>query len=240
MSLEPDVRLAFLRDLEEASLVWLRPFMRVRSVPRRTVIFRQGDASTTTYIVVSGQIRITVISSNGTETTLDVLGRGDVFGVAGLAEGMTCISNATSARPTRLLEIPTEALRTLMERHPAVLRDLLGLLLRRLSRSIQDQVAAGTQRVYARVAQKLLSLSGGEPSTNDERRLPAGLSHQDLASMIGSTRATVTRILQEMRRQGVVDLDPSSRQLIIREAQSLLQLAEAELGDDGTRGVVFP
>ena len=240
MSLEPDVRLAFLRDLEEASLEWLRPFIRVRSVPRRTVIFRQGDASTTAYIVVSGQIRITVISSNGTETTLDVLGRGDVFGVAGLAQGMACISNATSARPTRLLEIPTEALRTLMERHPAVLRDLLGLLLRRLSRSIQDQVAAGTQRVYARVAQKLLSLSGAEPSPNDERRLPAGLSHQDLASMIGSTRATVTRILQEMRRQGVVDLDPSSRQLIIREAQSLLQLAEAELADDGTRGVVFP
>jgi len=234
------LKLAFLGDLDEASLVWLRPFLQLCDVSPRAVIFRQGDASVAAYIVVSGQIRITVLSSRGTETTLDVLGPGDVFGIAGLAEGMARISNAVAARPTRLLEIPTEALHALMERHPAVFRDLLSSLMRRLSRSIQDQVAAGTQRVYGRVAQKLLALSAGGDSTDGERRVPCGLSHEDLASMVGSTRATVTRVLQDMRRQGLLAVDADHRQLIIREADSLSALSEAELSEGKGRGVVFP
>jgi len=214
---EEHVRLAFLRDLDDAARASLMP--RAKSLPRKRFVFHQGEPSDTAYIVVSGQVRITVLSAGGAEMTLDVLGPGDVFGIAGLA-GVARISNAITVAPTTVLEISTEGLRALIVSHPAVFQDLLQHLLRRLTRSIQEQVATGTQRVYARVATKLLLLSEGG-------QLPSGLSHSEIASMIGSTRATVTRVLQDMRARGLLEVN--GKQIIIREVTQLMELSEMEL-----------
>lgn len=54
---------------------------------------------------------------------------------------------------------------------------------------------------WVRVTQKLLALSQTCTPGWQERTLPLGLSHQELANMVGSTRAAVTRVMQEMRRQ---------------------------------------
>lgn len=228
MSTDPAAccRASFLRDVEPEHLQPFLPRMRVRDLPRHACLFRQGEDSDPAYVVVSGQVRISVLTAGGAEMTLDVLGPGDACGVAGLAGPFPRISNAQALQPSRVLVIPTAVLRTLMEKHPNVFHHLLRQLLRRLARSIQEQVAGGTQRVYARVAQKLLSLSENCSQDGRTRALPSGLSHQELARMVGSTRATVTRVLQEMRRQGILDDDPHRRQIVIREVDRLLEFSE--------------
>lgn len=210
--------------------------LRDRVVGPGTVIFRQSETSHSAYVVISGQVRITVLCASGSEMTIDVLGPMDTFGIAGLAGDLPRISNATASRSTRLLEIPTDTLRLLVARHPQVFHQMLGQLLRRLGRSIQEHVASGTQRVYARVAVKLLALS---EERDGERSLPERFSHEELASMVGSTRATVTRVLQDLRRQGILDVEPSSRRLIIREAEKLSAMSDVESSfSDGT--IVLP
>lgn len=234
-------KLAFLKDIDPAELPGIVGRMHQRSLPRRAVIFRQGEPSTHAYIIVSGEVRISVLSANGNEMTLDVLHAGDLFGIAGLVHDLPRVSNAVAARATTVLEIPTAVLSSLMDTHPAIYRDLLEQLLRRLTRSIQEQVSTGTQRVYGRVAAKLLVLAEHDSSHGgDEARLPAGLSHQDLASMIGSTRATVSRILQDMRKQGILDVDSHGRQIVILEASRLAEYTEASMPEAGHGGTVFP
>lgn len=246
MALEPDryKHLAFLKDVDADALVAILSHMRLRKVPRRAVIFQQGEPSETACIVVSGQVRISVLTPGGSEMTLDTLGSGDLFGIAGLANGIPRVSNATATSASTLLEISTDALRRLLDRHPAIYRELLQQLLRRLTRSIQEHVATGTQRVYGRVAAKLLALSaancGPGDAGDDQRRLPEGLSHQELASMIGSTRATVTRILHQMRREGIVDVDAVNRQMVIREVGRLAELSDLDLDRGSDCSTVFP
>lgn len=229
--------------LKEVDPVHLQPFlgrMQVRDVPRHACLFRQGEASDPAYIVLSGKVRISVLTAGGAEMTLDVLGPGDACGVAGLAGAFPRISNAVAIRATRVLAIPTDVLRALMEKHTAVFHHLLQQLLRRLARSIQEQVAGGTQCVYARVAHKLLALSQTCTPGGQERALPSELSHQELANMVGSTRATVTRVLQEMRRQGILDDDPARRQIVIREVDRLLEFSDGAELPEPSGITVFP
>jgi len=233
-------RLSFLQEVEPR---YLQPFigrMQVRDVPRRAALFRQGEASDPAYIIVSGQIRISVLTAAGAEVTLDVLGPGDACGVAGLAGAFPRISNAVALRPSRVLTIPTMVLRTLMEQQPSLFHHLLAQLLRRLNRSLQEQAAGSTQRVYARVAQKLLTLSQSCTPGSHERMLPHDLSHQELAEMVGSTRATVTRVLKEMRRQGILDDDPARRHIVICEVDRLLEYSEGADLSDTSANTIFP
>lgn len=223
----------FLRGLDGARLAEVLSRLRQREVPRGAVVFSQKEPSRAAYVVLEGQIRISVLSLNGNEMTIDVLNVGDTFGIAGLAGDLPRISTATALCPTALLEIPTETLRELVRRDPEVFSEMLEQLLRRLGRSIQEHVASGTQRVYARVAVKLLTLSDANG------RVPENLSHQDIASMVGSTRATVTRVLQDLRRRGILDVDPSTRRLIIREMDTLSAMSEMDASfHDGS--IVLP
>jgi len=219
-------RLSFLREVEPEHLQPFLGRMQVRDVPRRAFLFRQGEVSDPAFIVVSGQIRISVLTAEGAEMTLDMLGPGDACGVAGLAGAIPRISNAVAVRPSRVLAIPTRVLSTLLAEHACVYHHLLSQLLRRLTRSLQEQATSATQRVYARVAQKLLALSEDCAPGSPARALPRELSHQDLARMVGSTRATVSRVLKKMRQQGILDEDPTRRHLVIRAVDRLLEFSE--------------
>jgi CRP/FNR family transcriptional regulator, cyclic AMP receptor protein len=224
----PDLAgVALLRDLDEVAVAQLLAESTVQAVRRRAVVFHQGDPSHSAYLVLQGRLDIRVLLSDGTEMTMDVLGPGDLCGIAGLVGNFPRISTAVAARPSRLLQIPTPALRGAVERNPELLMHVTGHLMRRLTRAIQEQVANRTQRVYARVVVKLLTLA--EPDEHGERRLPEGLSHQDLASMVGSTRATVTRVLQDLKRRGLLQVDTSTGCFVIAEAEKMSEFAESEL-----------
>ena len=83
--------------------------------------------------------------------------------------------------------------------HPQVSLSLLELMARRLS-DAEDRLAdAAYKSVPARIATTLLRLAGED---NDQVRL----SHQDIADMVGTYRETTTRILNELRTEGLIDL----------------------------------
>lgn len=217
--------IVFLREIADGVSDELTATMRRVQVPRGATLFRQGEASTRALVLLEGQVRISVLTTGGTEMTLDVLAPGDTFGIVGLAGDVPYISNATATRRVTVLEIPTPTLRTLVFRHPQVSQAMLVQLLRRLGHSLQEQVTTGTQRVYARVAVKLLTLSAvGQGG----RWLPDRLSHQEIASMVGSTRATVTRVLTDLRQRGIIDIDAGTRRLIIREAEMLSAMCDVD------------
>lgn len=237
-SLDDIRKLAFFRDLDAEGVERLLGASRVRSLPHRTVIFRQGEESHSAYVVVQGRVGISVLLPDGTEMTIDVLGPGDAFGLAGLASNMPRVSNAQAMRSSKVLQIPTNALQALVDRNPRFLMTVTAHLMRRLTRAIHEQVATSTQRVYARVAIKLLSLA--ETNEEGECRLPERLSHQALADMVGSTRATVTRVLQDLRRRGLLEIDAETGQFIICEAENLSGLADAGIVLPSLEGTILP
>lgn len=176
------------------------------SCPRGHTLFRQGDASTHTFLILEGSVRLCATNPEGVEVVLDHLSRGDCFGIVGIVGPLPRQSTAVTTTRARLLQMSTRGLQSVMEARPELFSHVLRQLVHRLAHANQEKVVLASQRVYGHLALKLLTLSRAD---GPARRLPAHLSHRELAALIGSTRATVTRAFQELRRQGIVEETPS-------------------------------
>lgn len=226
--------LAFFAGVPGPGLQDLQAASRELRCPRGHVIFRQGDESTHTFLLLEGSVRLSATNPDGVEVVLDHLSAGDCFGIVGVVGPLPRQSTAVVTSRARLLQMPTRALHAVMQARPELFSHVLRQLVQRLAQADQEKVVLASQRVYGRLALKLLTLSR---SVGEARRLPAHLSHRELAALIGSTRATVTRAFQELRRQGIVEEDADG--VIIRREDSLRELVDWSEGS-ASEGSVVP
>lgn len=218
----PDLSsLPFFAGTPREVLTTMQEQARELACPRGHVIFRQGDASTHTFLILEGSVRLCATNPDGVEVVLDHLSAGDCFGIVGIVGPLPRQSTAVATTRTRLLQMPTTTLQALMQARPELFTHVLRQLVHRLAHATHEKVALASQRVYGRLALKLLTLSRAE---GEARRLPAHLSHRELAALIGSTRATVTRAFQELRRQGIVEEDQDG--VIIRREETLREMVD--------------
>lgn len=213
--------LPFFAGVPSEALAGLRSETRELTCRRGQVIFRQGDASTHTFLILEGSVRLGATNPDGVEVVLDHLSAGDCFGIVGIVGPLPRQSTAVATTRARLLQMPTKTLQALMQGRPDLFAHVLRQLVHRLAHATQEKVVLASQRVYGRLALKLLTLSRSE---GEGRRLPAHLSHRELAALIGSTRATVTRAFQELRRQGIVEEDEEG--VIIRREEPLREMVD--------------
>jgi len=163
-------------------------------------------------IICSGSVKVTAASSEGRLLLLSVAGPGDILGLSALHEGTLYRATAEAIGPCTVKYIPRADFVRLMETHPdvsratalAVAREYNGVLLtaRRLALSTS---AAG------KLASTLLDWARMDDLDNSPVRsnLPISflmpLTHEDLGSMAGLSRETVSRLLTRFRREGLVD-----------------------------------
>lgn len=173
--------------------------------PRRlkagTVLYRLGNEATLVYLVEQGVLKGVVTTSLGRERLAEFYGAGDALGVAALeralhTETVTAIQDAVL--------FPVQPVQALADAN--VSRYLISSLAKQVRRC-RDALQDTELPVGARLCRALLRLARrfGQPADDPPGiTLPLALTHEDLASLIGSSRVTVTRILGELREQGVL------------------------------------
>jgi CRP/FNR family cyclic AMP-dependent transcriptional regulator len=177
-----------------------------------TVLIGEGFPADHLLIICSGSVKVTAASSEGRLLLLRVAGPGDILGLSALHEGTLYRATAETIGPCTIKSIPRADFVRLMETHPdvsrattlAVAREYNGVLLtaRRLALSTS---AAG------KLASTLLDWARMDDLDNSPVRsnLPISflmpLTHEDLGSMAGLSRETVSRLLTRFRREGLVD-----------------------------------
>jgi CRP/FNR family cyclic AMP-dependent transcriptional regulator len=147
--------------------------------------------------------------------TLGVVGPGGLFGEEALVGERARTLGATALTYAELLFAPKEELAALLEAFPEAHGFFLKALYARLKAAEARLWEARHLSVAQRLARLLLALGPGE----------VGLSHQDLARMVGATRETVTKLLGEWALRGVVDL--GYRRLQLLDPKALARLGEA-------------
>jgi CRP-like cAMP-binding protein len=183
-------------------------------VRRGSVLYREGDGVEGLYLVREGWVWLERPGVSE-PATLGVVGPGGLFGEEALAGEGRRTSGATALTYAELLFAPKEDLTALLEAHPEAQGFFLRALYARLKAAEERLWEARHLSVAQRLARLLLSLGPGE----------VGLSHQDLARMVGATRETVTKLLGEWALQGVVDL--GYRRLQVLDPKALARLGEA-------------
>ncbi len=200
-------------------LAYVKSILIRKKYKKNDTIFYEGDDGSEMFIVRSGQVKILTTSADGQEMILGVLLPGDFFGEMSLLDNQPRSAMAVAtAKETELLIIRQEEFLKLVREKASLFKEVMGELCRRLrtaDEQIQDLVFVD---VKERLVKKLISLAAKGTKKGDWVEIELKLTHKDLADMIGSSRETVSRILQELFDTKNVSMD---RQKIALKVQNL-------------------
>ncbi|OFZ19224.1 MAG: hypothetical protein A2X94_05510 [Bdellovibrionales bacterium GWB1_55_8] len=187
--------------------------------------FRQNDAARRVFVLTHGHVKITQLSTEGTQVFFRVIGPGEIFGIiGGFGENSYPVS-AYSEGPATAWSWDTKCLLSLMEKYPKIALNVIQILSRRIQ-EMQDRFRdLATQRVERRVATALLRLAAKSGTREaDGILINMKLSRQDLAEMTGTTLFTVSRLLKTWQTGGLI---VSARQRIkLTVPHALAQIAD--------------
>lgn len=184
-----------------------------RTVRRRTLgageaVLVEGRPCEGLYFVIQGQVRLIRESSEGREHVLRVLGPGATFNDVAVFDGGPNSDGAVAVGPTIVGFIPKATMTALIDRHPEVAKAALKLLSSRqrtLGNVVED---LALRDVTTRVARLLLGCMGRhEHIVEQAPDACARITHQEIASMVGSVREVVQRALKELERDGAIALE---------------------------------
>lgn len=186
------------------------------------VVFREGDASDTCYIVRSGRARAVREHSGGRTITLATFGPGDIFGELALFEDERRSATIEAIEPTGVVAVLGPDMRRLMVEHPGISARLVIALGRRLRETNERLSRQSFQTVQSRVAVvlgELVAQERGDRSDGSDVLVTA--TQADLAQLAGSSRESASRFLAVLERAGVIS--QGRGRLVVHDPQALEQ-----------------
>lgn len=182
------------------------------AVPRRfaadQIIFREGDASDTCYIVRSGHARAVREHADGRTITLAHFGPGDFFGELAMFDSERRSATLESLDQLEAVAITGDDMRRLLREHPDISMKLVMALGRRLREANERLSRQSFQTVQSRVAtvlSQLVTRARDETPTNgSDGDVLLVITQSDIAQLAGSSRESASRFLAVLERAGVV------------------------------------
>lgn len=176
--------------------------------PRGTLVFDGGEAERTVYLVKRGSVRIVRQTADGKDVTVALLGPGDMFGEETMFDRVARTTHAVVVEDALLCTARAEDLFALLSNDPALALNVARVLTERLddARSTMEDLA------YARVADRIehlyrkLAQEHGVPCAGGTR-VDMRLTHADIASLVGSTRETVSVEIAKLVEAGTLRVD---------------------------------
>jgi CRP/FNR family cyclic AMP-dependent transcriptional regulator len=166
-------------------------------------VFSQGDAAHSIFYVQKGKVKLTVVSKQGKEAVIAILGGGDFFGegcLAGQPLRMSTVSTITECSIVRIEKADT--VRVLHD-EPAFSEMFLHYLLSRNIRIEEDLVDHLFNSSEKRLARVLLLLANFGKEGKPETVIPK-MSQETLAEIIGTTRSRVSFFMNKFRKLGFI------------------------------------
>jgi CRP-like cAMP-binding protein len=175
-------------------------------VGKGTSLFSKGDQLAGFYVVVYGQVKLSLPSTHGAEKVIDLIGPGESFGEAIMFLGAPSLVSATALADALLLLISRDVVMDQIERDPAFARSMLASLSMRLHSMVKDvetyTLRSSTQRVIGYLLQ--YQPDDGESTNQLEIRLPA--SKYVIASRLNLTKETLSRIFHELSQAALINV----------------------------------
>ena len=169
------------------------------SVPAGALLYRD-DERPRVLIVLGGRLRVFLSSADGRQLTVRYASRGDVVGL-GLVLGGPGPTSVDSRTAASVLACGIDVVRSLIATDPDVARMCAEELTRQLYRALDELSEQAFLPVRRRLVKHLLQMA-----SPDEQGLVVHASHEELADAVASVRVVVTRILHQLRDEGLVEI----------------------------------
>jgi CRP/FNR family transcriptional regulator len=191
--------------------------------PDGAVLFMEGQMPRGVFILCSGKVKLTTTSRNGKILILKMAEAGDVLGLSAVISNSPCELTAETVEACQLKFVERETMLRFLKRNGEAGLRCAQALSREFQSAYEDIHELVMSRSSAgRLARLLLSWSP-PPGNDTEVRIDSGLTHEEMAQMIGSSRETVTRLISDLKRKRLIRTEGSI--LVIRNRDALEQMA---------------
>ena len=187
-----------------------------RKYPKDAVIFFESDPGDAMFMIISGRVKVTILSDDGREIILSILSDRDFFGEMALLDNEPRSATAIAVQDTEVAVIHQKDFLSIVEKRPRVAINLLSALSDRLRKANHQIGSLALLDVYGRVAGVLLEMASDTGIRLKDGRIRFRRpTHQEIANMIGATRETVSRTISDLHRQGYIEI--AGKNVIIQD-----------------------
>lgn len=195
-------------ELSEEEQLLVGELVLDRTYGQSRIIFMEGEPGEALFFVKSGRVKIFKLSEDGREQILDIMRAGDIFAAVAFLDGGPYPASAEALEDARIALIRNQDFERLIEDYPRIAIKVLKVLAGRLRRAHDQVTDLALKDTHGRMASMLLKLADQHGiRTPDGVLMDLALTHQQLASLIGTSRETVTRILRKFRHDGAIKID---------------------------------
>ena len=189
-------QVSFFADLPEEEIKALSSATKRRTFRASEVIFHRDDPGQVLYMIKEGKVKICIISPDGQEVSLAVLGKGEYFGEFALLDGLPRSTDAVALEKVECYTLQRSDFLNAILKNPKIAILVLEALSKRLRTTDQMVEDLIFLDVYGRVAKKLLELADAHGVKTEEGVvIDVRLTQQELASMVGASRESVNKVL---------------------------------------------
>ncbi len=172
-----------------------------RRFDRGVVLFHEGEAGGSLHVLMRGRVAVRVMTPDGDTATLNVIGPGAAFGeLALLGPAAQRTATVQAIEPAQTLVLQRADFERLRRSYPSVDRLLVEYLAAQVRRLSERLTEALCFEARIRVLRRLLELD------SVFERGPVAVTQEEIATMAGTTRPTVNRVMQDLAEAGIVEL----------------------------------
>lgn len=192
-------------DLDDRELAAVAAVSRPRRYAKDDVVFYADERGDVLCLIREGQVKVTMISPEGKEIILSLLGPGDFFGEMALLDDEPRSATVVATEPLELMTIYREDFLKLMAENFDITRKVLAEISQRLRTASSRIESLATMDVYGRLARFFLDLAKDQGKSLDSGYVAVTRpTHQAIANMIGTSRETVSRLIHDLMRQNLL------------------------------------
>ncbi|MEK6238886.1 MAG: Crp/Fnr family transcriptional regulator [Planctomycetales bacterium] len=214
-------------QLSQAELERLETRAQLREFPRKSMVYLPTQEARSVFLLTSGRVKISNITQDGKQAILAFIDPGELFGELAVFDSSEREDYAETMEKSTVVMIPAEEVRLLMEQHAHLsmgVTKLIGLRRRRIERRLKHLLFRSNRERLIHLLLDLAEQYGYH--TEQGVQLSIKLSHQDLASVIGSTRESVTVALGELQAERYLRID--RRRITLLQTDRLAAVVSTE------------
>jgi CRP/FNR family transcriptional regulator, cyclic AMP receptor protein len=172
---------------------------------RDQIVYAQGTPADSVFYIQSGKVKKTVLSEQGKEAVVAVLGSGDFFGEGCLTGETLRLAAVTALTESVIVRMTKESIIRVIHEEPSFAELFISHLLARNVRVEEDLVDQLFNSSEKRLARTLLLLANFGKEKSEPEPILANISQETLAEMIGTTRSRVSAFMNKFRKLGLID-----------------------------------
>jgi len=201
----------FINKLTPAALQDFQSMLFPASYAASVVIFSEKDPAQGVYVVLEGEVKVSLNSRDGRRLSLAIARKGEILGMASTLAGSPYDVTAETLYPAKVAHIGRRDFLNFLSCHPEAYQAVIAELSRSVTKACDQLRTVGLSATAPeKLARLLLDWSdSGQTTECGGRRFRFSMTHEEIGEFIGASRETVTRTLSNFRHRRLVDFKGS-------------------------------